>query len=63
MQTDDGTECKKKTFEKFYIGKETAREFRVPETPEENGVAERFNRTVVEAARCLLIDSELPKSY
>ena len=30
---------------------------------QQNCVAERFNRTVVEAARCLLIDSKLPKSY
>ena len=34
----------------------------VPETPEQNGVAERFNRTAVEAARCLPMDSKLPKS-
>ena len=37
--------------------------FTVPETPEQNGVAERFNITVVEAARCLLVDSKLPQSY
>ena len=61
--TDNGTEYKNKAFKKFCISKEIAREFTVLETPEQNGVAERFNRTVVEAARCLLIDSKLPKNY
>ena len=62
LRTDNGTEYKNKAFKKFCISKEIAREFTVTETPEQNGVAERFNRTVVEAARCL-IDSKLPKSY
>ena len=39
----------------------TARKIRVPEKTEKNGVAERFHRTVVEAARCLPMDSKLPK--
>ena len=62
LRTDNGTEYKNRAFKKFCISKEIAREFTVPETPEQNGVAERFNRTVVEAARCLLIDSKLPKA-
>ena len=32
-------------------------------TPEQNGVAERKNRTLVESARCMLIQSELPPSF
>ena len=63
LRTDNGTEYKNKAFNKICISKEIAREFTVPETPEQNGVAEGFIRTVVEAARCLLIDSKLPKSY
>ena len=63
LRTDNGTEYKNKAFKKFCTSKEIAREFTVPETPEQNGVAERFNRTVVEAARCLLIYSKSPKSY
>ena len=34
-----------------------------PRTPQENGKAERMNRTLVEMARCLLIDAQLPKPY
>ena len=62
-RTDNGTDYKNKAFKKFCMSNEIAPEFTFPETPEQNGVAERFNRTVVEAARCLLIDSKLPKSY
>ena len=63
LRTDNGTEYKNKAFKKLCISNEIACEFTVPETPKQNGVAERFNRTVAEAARCLLIDSKLPKSY
>lgn len=35
----------------------------VPHTPEQNGVAERKNRTLVESARCMLIESGLPSSF
>ena len=63
LRTDNGTEYKNKAFKKFCVRKEISREYTIPETPEQNGVAERFNRTVVETARCLFIDSILPKSY
>nr|GEY55901.1 hypothetical protein [Tanacetum cinerariifolium] len=35
------------------------REFSVPRTPQQNGIAERKNRTLIEAARTLLTDSLL----
>ena len=31
-----------------------------PKTPQQNGLAERCNRTLMEMAKCLLVDSELP---
>ena len=37
------------------------RETTTPHTPEQNGVAERKNRTIVEAARAMLCDQGLPK--
>nr|GEV16811.1 hypothetical protein [Tanacetum cinerariifolium] len=36
------------------------REFSVPRTPQENGIAERKNMTLIEAARTMLADSLLP---
>jgi len=35
----------------------------VPYTPEQNGVAERKNRTLCESARSMLFDANLPKKY
>ena len=34
-----------------------------PYTPEQNGVAERMNRTLIEGAKAMIKDSGLPKSY
>lgn len=34
-----------------------------PYTPEQNGVAERMNRTLVEKAKCLLFDRDMDKKY
>nr|GFA19843.1 hypothetical protein [Tanacetum cinerariifolium] len=39
------------------------REFSVPRTPQQNGIAERKNRTLIEAARTLLADSLLPITF
>nr|GEU73949.1 ribonuclease H-like domain-containing protein [Tanacetum cinerariifolium] len=39
---------------------EIKREFSVPRTPQQNGIAERKNRTLIEAARTMLADSILP---
>ncbi|GJS64571.1 putative ribonuclease H-like domain-containing protein [Tanacetum coccineum] len=39
------------------------REFSVARTPQQNGVAERRNRTLIEAARTMLVDSKLPTTF
>ncbi|GKB57856.1 ribonuclease H-like domain-containing protein [Tanacetum coccineum] len=39
------------------------REFNVARTPQQNGVAERRNRTSIEAARTMLVDSKLPTTF
>ncbi|GJW38179.1 putative ribonuclease H-like domain-containing protein [Tanacetum coccineum] len=39
------------------------REYSVARTPQHNGVAERRNRTLIEAARTMLVDSKLPTLF
>ncbi|KAI3757856.1 hypothetical protein L6452_05399 [Arctium lappa] len=39
------------------------RQYSAPRTPQQNGVAERRNRTLIEAARSLLADSKLPITF
>ncbi|GJV35404.1 retrovirus-related pol polyprotein from transposon TNT 1-94 [Tanacetum coccineum] len=39
------------------------REFSIARTPQQNGVAERRNRTLIEAARTMLADSKLPTTF
>ncbi|GKG43656.1 putative ribonuclease H-like domain-containing protein, partial [Tanacetum coccineum] len=39
------------------------RDYSNPRTPQQNGVAERKNRTLIEAARTMLADSKLPTMF
>ncbi|GJV92677.1 putative ribonuclease H-like domain-containing protein [Tanacetum coccineum] len=59
-QCDNGTEFKNHAMNEFYAKKGIKREFSVARTPQQNGVAERKNRTLIEAARTMLADSLLP---
>ena len=63
LRSDNGAEYTSKQFMKFCRDSKINQEFTVPETPQQNGVAERFNRTLVEMGRCLLIQAKLPKKY
>ena len=38
-------------------------QFSAPRTPQQNGVAERKNRTLIESARTMLSDSKLPVTF
>ncbi|GKG28230.1 putative ribonuclease H-like domain-containing protein, partial [Tanacetum coccineum] len=38
-------------------------EYSVARTPQQNGVAERKNKTLIEAARTMLADSKLPTTF
>ncbi|GJR36660.1 ribonuclease H-like domain-containing protein [Tanacetum coccineum] len=43
--------------------KEIKREFSVARNPQQNGVAERRNRTLIEAARTMLVNFKLPTTF
>ena len=63
LRSDNGAEYTSRQFKEFCRDSKVTQEFTVPETPQQNGVAERFNRTLVEMGRCLLIQAKLPKKY
>nr|GEU42472.1 hypothetical protein [Tanacetum cinerariifolium] len=60
IRCDNGTEFKNADLTQFCRLKGIKREFSVPRTPQQNGIAEKKNRTLIEAARTLLADSLLP---
>ncbi|GJX82072.1 ribonuclease H-like domain-containing protein, partial [Tanacetum coccineum] len=45
------------------LGHGIKREFSVARTPQQNGVAERKNKTLIDAARTMLADSKLPTTF
>nr|GFB37399.1 putative ribonuclease H-like domain-containing protein [Tanacetum cinerariifolium] len=59
IRCDNGTEFKNSDLNKFCGLKGIKREFSVNRTPQQNGIVERKNRTLIEAARTLLADSLL----
>ena len=50
-------------FESYLKLKGIHHELTVPHTPEQNGVAERMNRTLIESARSMLAHAGLPHCY
>ncbi|GJW03491.1 putative ribonuclease H-like domain-containing protein [Tanacetum coccineum] len=61
IRSDNGIEFKNKVLDDFCREKGIKREYSVARTPQQNGVAERRNRTLIEAARTMLTDPKLPK--
>ncbi|GJR10366.1 retrovirus-related pol polyprotein from transposon TNT 1-94 [Tanacetum coccineum] len=60
VRTDRGTEFLNKTLHAFFKEEGIEHQTSTPRTPEQNGVVERRNRTLVEAARTMLSASKLP---
>ena len=63
IRSDNGGEYNSKEIACFCEEKGIKRQFTHAYSSFENGVAERANRTLVEGTRCLLISSQLIKSY
>ncbi|GJT81212.1 retrovirus-related pol polyprotein from transposon TNT 1-94 [Tanacetum coccineum] len=61
IRTDNGTEFKNATLKAYYEKLGIMQQFSIARTPQQNGVVERRNRTLVEAARTMLIFSRLPE--
>ncbi|GJT91963.1 ribonuclease H-like domain-containing protein [Tanacetum coccineum] len=63
IRCDNGTEFKNKVMNQFCEMKGIKREFSVARTPQQNGVEERKNRTLIEAAKTMLADLKLPTTF
>jgi len=58
IRSDNAKEYISKEFNEFLEAEGIKREFSVEYTPQQNGVAERANRTIQEMARCMLLQSK-----
>ena len=63
LQSDNGTEYLSNEFEDFLKDRGIKRRLSIPHTPQQNGIAERKNRTLLETARCLMLQSRLPARF
>jgi hypothetical protein len=63
LRTDNGVEFCSHEFDLFWRQEGIARHHTVRHTPQQNGVVERMNRTLLERTRCLLSNSGLDKCY
>nr|GEU66227.1 hypothetical protein [Tanacetum cinerariifolium] len=60
IRSDNGTEFKNYDLNQFCGIKGIKKEFSIPRTLQQNGIAKRKNKTLIEAARTILADSLLP---
>ncbi|GKC67376.1 ribonuclease H-like domain-containing protein [Tanacetum coccineum] len=63
IRCDYGTEFKNKEMNKFFEIKGILRKYSVARTPQQNRVAKRRNRTLIEAARTMLADLKLLTTF
>lgn len=63
VRSDNGKEYMSKKFEFFFRKNGILHEKTIPYSPQQNGVAERLNRTIIEKTRTMLQDSGLERRY
>eukprot|EP00795_Rhopilema_esculentum_P014459 gene14460-biopygen4243 len=63
LRSDNGGEYSSKEFNDFLTLKGISKQRSVPRTPEQNGVAERMNRTIQETARSMLHAAKLTNDF
>ena len=59
LRTDNGIEFCEMEFNEFYAVNGTTRHKTLVGKPQQNEVVERFNRTLLEKARCMLFNARL----
>ena len=63
LRSDNGGEYTSNEFAKFCASKGIVHQFTNPYTPEQNGVSERLNRTLIESGKSMLFHAGLPLSF
>ncbi|KAE8673808.1 hypothetical protein F3Y22_tig00111772pilonHSYRG00252 [Hibiscus syriacus] len=63
MRSDRGGEFTSTEFQEFCEANGIRRPMTVPRSPQQNGVAERKNRTILDMARSMLKSKKLPKEF
>lgn len=63
LRSDNGTEYMNQRMAKILERNGILHQTSTPHTPQQNGLAERMNRTVVEKARCMLFDAKINTSF
>ncbi|XP_073036620.1 uncharacterized protein [Primulina eburnea] len=63
IRTNHGKEFENRSFSSFCDRKGISHEFSAPKTPQQNGIAERKNRTLQEMARVMLTSKNLAKRF
>lgn len=63
MRSDRGGEYTGNRFKEYLRNEGIQTQLTAPYTPQQNGVAERKNRSIMEMARCMLADANLPNTF
>lgn len=63
IRSDRGGEYMGKIFQNYIIAQGIQNHRTAPYSPQQNGIAERKNRTLIEMARCMIIEAGLEKSF
>ena len=63
LRTDNGGEFCSDAFNNYYRQEGIVRHHTILYTPQQNGVAERMNRTIISRARCMLSDARMSKRF
>lgn len=62
-QSDNGTKFCNRTLDSYFKRKDIKCRLTAPHTPQQNGVAKRRNHTLVDSARCMLMQADFPNSF
>ncbi|WVZ61696.1 hypothetical protein U9M48_011528 [Paspalum notatum var. saurae] len=63
LRTDNGMEFCSDQFKAYCKSQGIVRHYTIPHTPQQNGVAERMNRTIISRTRCMLSNAGLNKRF